>query len=187
MRDVAILVWEYHKKDNWFRDLISRAIVYFTGYRYTHVGVFFKGTLYDSTIWTDAKGKLRTGIRVSDGFYHDGRRADVCMVPEIPLPDFRVYNIERSLHTYVEGSRPYNVLKLIALMFVWPTRGFWKLLGWVPFNHDLYGEVCSGFVDEVFKNAGMDLIPRHYEGYTVPGQFVELYGWRRAALGELRQ
>lgn len=183
---VAIPVWKYHKKENWFRDLVSRAIVYFTGYEYTHVGVFFLDHLYESTMWQDEKGKLKSGIRVTKGWPVGEWRPDFCMVPwRQKVGPEEVAKIGNVLEQYVTAGRPYNVFKLIALSIVWPTRWLWKKLGWVPFDYEVFGEVCSGFVDEVMKKARWDLFPDEWEGYTVPGQFTKIHGWQRVATGEV--
>lgn len=180
MSELAIPVWKYHKKDNWFRDLVSRSIVYFTGYEYTHVGIYFRGKLYESTLWEDEKGKLRSGIRITDiGDPQVDPPPDLCMVPwRLELTKDRMDRIAKVLDQYVSGGRPYNFLKLVVLAFVWPTRWFWKKIRWVPFNHEVFGEVCSGFVDEVMYKARWDLFPEEWEGYTVPGQYLHMAGWR---------
>lgn len=176
---LSIPVWRYHKQDNWFRDLVSRSIVYFTGYKYVHVGIYFYGKLYESTVWTDENGKLRSGIRITVQGDPSVTPPSFCMVPwRLELTEDRMKRIEKILNEYVEESRPYNVFKLVVLALVWPTRWFWKKIKWVPFNHDVFGEVCSGFVDEVMYKARWDLFPEEWEGYTVPGQFVYMPGWR---------
>ncbi len=177
MHLLAISVWRYHKKKNWFRDLISKSIVYFTGYEYTHVGIYLAGRHYDSNIWEGRDGKLRTGIRLVTGWPEDG--PDFCMVPQGKIDEAMLLRVHDQLHRYHIGGRPYNVFKLIVLAFVWPTRWIWRKLGWVPFNSEVFGEVCSGFVDEVFRASHWDLFPEEYEGYTVPGQFTKIEGWKR--------
>lgn len=172
---LAIPVWRYHRLDNKFRDFVARSIVYFTGYPYTHVGLFLNGKLYDSTLWEE-DGKLVSGVRVTVGWPEE--KPDFCMVPVHMEPtQLTLESIQRVLNLYVNYARPYNFLKLVALALVWPTRWVWRKLGWVPFDHEIYGEVCSGFVDEVIRRAGWDLFPNEHEGYTVPGQFIRIRGW----------
>jgi hypothetical protein len=178
MVSLSIPVWRYHKQNDWFRDLMSRSIVYFTGMPYIHVGVHFEGKLYESSVWRDGNNRLRSGIRITlgpSGLYGP----DICMVPwRVECTTERMDRIRSVLNIYVAGDRPYNVFKLIVLAIVWPTRWFWKMIRWVPFNHDVFGEVCSGFVDEVMFKSQWDLFPDEWEGYTVPGQFVHIPGWK---------
>lgn len=177
---LAIPVWGYEKHPHWFRDLVSRCIVYFTGYPYTHVGIHFMGNLYESTMWTDEKGRLRSGIRVTKIGDPDVRPPDFCMVPwRVELAKERMDRIRDALDRHVDGGRPYNVFKLVVLAVVWPTRWFWKRIRWVPFHHEVFGTVCSTFVDRVMFEARWDLFPEEWESYTVPGQFVNIAGWRR--------
>ena len=185
MYPIGISVWRYHKKDTWFRDLVSRAIVYFTGYNFTHVGVYMCGRHYESAVW-NVPGKIfpRHGVRVSLG-WPDDPIPDFCMVPEREVTDEEIAEISEVLHTFTRKARAYNFLKLIVLMIVWPTRSLWNKLGWIPFNAEWYGEVCSGFVDEVFREAGWDLFPGEHEGYTVPGQFAKIRGWKRVELSDV--
>lgn len=172
---LAIPVWRYRRKKNKFRDFVSRSIVYFTGYPYTHVGLYLNGKVYDSTVWKE-DGKTVSGIRETDGWPED--TPDFCMVPVSKEPPQLVLeSIQRMLGLYVDIARPYNFFKLVVLTIVWPTRWVWRKIGWVPFDHEVYGELCSGFVDEVMRRAGWDLFPREHEGYTVPGQFTEIKGW----------
>lgn len=186
---LAIPVWRYEKHPNWFRDLVSRCIVYFTGSQYTHVGIYYMGKLYESTMWRDDAGKLRSGIRVTEIGDPNVSPPAFCMVPwRIDLTPDRLRKIGVVLERYVAASRPYNVFKLVVLAFVWPTRWFWKMIRWVPFHNEVFGTVCSTFVDRVMFEARWDLFPDEWESYTVPGQFVNIAGWRaeRCIGGDLR-
>lgn len=171
---LKILVWRYHKQDDWYRDLVARAIVYFTGYEYTHVAVQLLSNAYDSTMWRDEDGKLRSGIRMTTHVpYHP--MPDFALIPRSEIiPTDIIPDMGEVLKRYLKADRPYNIFKLLVLSVVWPTRWFWKKIGWVPFDHEVFGEVCSGFVDEVFFKSKWDLFLNEREGYTVPGQFVEL-------------
>jgi len=176
---LAIPVWRYHKQADWFWDSVSRAIVYFTGMEYVHVGIYYMNRLYESTVWRNSAGKLRTGIRVTEKGDKRVTPPDLCMVPwSFELTKERMDRIGCVLSQYVESDRSYNILKLLVLAIVWPTRWIWKKLKWVPFNHEVFGEVCSGFVDEVMLKSQWDLFPDAWEGYTVPGKFVNIPGWR---------
>jgi len=171
---VKILLWKYHKHDDWFRDLVARAIVYFTGYDYTHVAVQLLANTYDSTVWRDKKGKLRSGIRVTSGL-PDDPLPYIALVPRSEIiPTDIIPRMGDTIRCYLKADRPYNIFKLLVLAVVWPTRWFWKKINWVPFDHEVFGEVCSVFIDEVFYKSRWDLFPEDREGYTVPGQFLRL-------------
>lgn len=175
-RDVAILVWKYRKSENFWHNLFEKAIVYFTGYDYVHTALWIDGYRYDAARWR-ANGKWRTGIRR----VRTSRSADVVLLPANQLSKMKKTLIKSIADTYYKMRRPYNYFKVVALIIIWPTRWIWKKLGWVPFDRDLRGEICSVFVDEVFKRAGIDLFPDDHEGYTVPGMFVEKLpdnGWK---------
>jgi len=174
---LSIPVWRYEKRDNFFMDLLGKAIVYFTGYEYTHVGIYYGDKLYESTMWIDEKKRLRSGIRVTLMGDPQVRPPSFCMVP-MTCPVYRMKRIGEVLEKYVAEGKPYNVLKLFILAIVWPTRAFWKAIRWVPFRDEIFGSVCSTFVDKVMYEARWDLFPDEWESYTVPGQFVNLPMWK---------
>ena len=183
---LAIPVWRYHKQNDWFRDLVARCIVYFTGFDATHVGLYFQGKLYESTIWRNAAGKLRTGIRITEKRDLSIYPPDLCLVPwRLEITQERIDRIAATLEQYVAADRPYNIFKLVILSVVWPTRWVWKRIKWVPFDRDAFGEVCSGFVDEVMMKSRWDLFPDEWEGYSVPGQFLSIPGWRMERCGSV--
>lgn len=171
---VKILLWEYTTGEKKLYNVVGKCIVYFTDSPYTHVALYVGGYTYDTTIWFE-EGKPKTGIRKVRGQL----KGTVVMVPNVPFSPAQAERLRGVADSYARKNKPYNIVKLLALAVVWNTRWFWKKIRWVPFNHTVFGEVCSGFVDEVFKKAGIDLFPSEYEGYTVPGQFIELRGWHK--------
>jgi len=176
MSDTSILLWKYHEGSNIIFNIVGKSIVFFTNMPYTHTAVCIRGKTYESSVWQE-DGKWRTGIRKSNRQIG----ADEVMVPDKPFSTEQLDTLERVANSYTELNKPYNIFKLLILALVWPTRWLWKKLHWVPFNHEVLGEVCSGFVDEVFKRSGIDLFPLDYEGYTVPGQFTNIVGWHKGA------
>ena len=62
----------------------------------------------------------------------------------------------------------YNFFRLVMMLVIYPTRWFWKAIGWVPFSKKIYGEFCSSFVDEVLWQVGIDVLPDEFHGYTAP-------------------
>lgn len=173
---ISIPVWAYSKRDNFFHDILGKAIVYFTGYPYTHVGIYYGGKLYESTVWVDEKKRLRSGIRVTTMGDPSVSPPTFCMVPLV-MPVHFLKRVGEELARFEAANKPYNVFKLFALAIVWPTRWFWKKIRWVPFRDDIFGSVCSTFVDTVMYRARWDLFPDEWESYTVPGQFASIPGW----------
>jgi hypothetical protein len=167
MKDGSILLWEGHG------DLVSKAIMYFTNSPYTHVAVYVGGWTFDSTIWNGGKWwqlwKWRSGIRKTWGTLGGASRVRVPKKPLTQMDAGRLLIMADAMESY---HFPYNIPKLLILALVYPTRWFWEKINWVPFQADVFGEVCSEFVDEVFKSAGMDLFPNKTEQDTVPGDFA---------------
>ena len=145
---MKILFWS---SDKW----IGRLIQFFTGSRWTHVAIEIEGFVWESAI-EGAQVSEKSGYQISK-------------VPVRPLTDRELHDIWYYCARAVRHGWPYNFCKIVALAVVYPTRWVWRRLGWVPFDRDVYGETCSGFVDEAFKVAGIDLLPLEHEGYTSPG------------------
>lgn len=176
--NVAIAVWNYKEQDTKFRTFLAKAIMYFSGFPYTHAGIVVNGTTYDMTRWTDViTGAKKSGVRVSWG-YPEGDAPDYLVYPpDEDMTADRLTGLDRACIDSVKVGYKYNVLKLLVLAIVWPTRWFWKKIGWVPFNAEFMGEVCSVYVDEIFKTVHWDIFPKEHEGYTVPGQFMHIPNW----------
>lgn len=162
MVDPIIMVWPYKKKTTWFRDFVSRCICYFTKAKYTHVAFYVNGTTYESTVMNNQNGVLK-----HPGLYHG---IEYYIFKEPILEDKKIL-LEQIASQDVVNKKPYNFFKLLAMMIIYPTRYFWNLIGWVPFDKECFGAVCSEFVDETFKKASIDLFPGEHEGYTAPGDF----------------
>jgi len=168
MKTVNILLWKYNKQKLWYRDITGKCIVFFTGHKIVHAALSFEdGTKYESTIWK-VNGKYTGGARKSTvGTSHD------ITIP-IDVTDAQEKKMREYLDYTVKIRMPYNFLKLVALAIVYPTRWFWNCIKWVPFNAELFGRVCSVYVDKAFKSAGVDLFKNELEGFTVPGDFLKL-------------
>jgi hypothetical protein len=166
--DGTIFLW---KRSNKKFDIVGRAIEYFTGSPYTHVAVFLRGSTFESTIWTP-KGEFwpKSGIKQTGGFVHG---YCVKLKPVKSLTSTEVDKMLLFSKMQMDNRRPYNILKLVVLALVYPTRWFWNKINWVPFQADFFGEVCSTFVDQVYKAAKRDLFPERGEEATVPGDFVK--------------
>lgn len=183
---VRILLWKYHKKKPWYRNLVSKAIVFFTGYPYTHVAIQVDGDVYESTVWKDrVTGVWVNGARRTAWLdYPDLDEAmpdeALCFVSEVNYDQKQ--RIIRVLEDTLDRKLKYNFLRLLALAFVYPTRWFWNLINWVPFKAEVFGEVCSTYVDEALKWAGIDLFKYQDEEYTAPGDYLNASSLRSCAL-----
>jgi len=173
---LSIPVWRYAKSGNKILDILNKAIVYFTGSAYTHVGLYFKGYLYEHAIWENNKKKLVSGIRVTSALDPAIPSPSFCMAPNY-APSYRLERIEEALSSYHQYLEPKQVQGIPVLLFIWYTRWFWKKIGWVPFHCNLYGVASASFVDRVMMKAQFDLFPEDYKNGMVPGQFVSLIGW----------
>ena len=170
MKNGTVLLWKYdaNSHSTWFRRFVSQCIIYFTKSDYTHAAIYNKGLVYESSIWKE-KGLSRNGARVGSI-----SGADVFLEPKVPLTGKQVNKIEEYCQIMVGLKIRYNFLKLLSLTWIYPTRWFWNKIGFVPFDLPfIYGEVCSGFVDDAYNYAGIDLLENEHEGYTVPGNFIK--------------
>lgn len=48
----------------------------------------------------------------------------------------------------------YGFVKLVAMALLYPTKRFWRWIGWVPFDAWIFGEVCSVRVAEAWAAEG---------------------------------
>jgi len=163
--DLLIVMWRYHKSTKWYRTLVSKAIVFFTKSPYTHVGIYYDGYLYESTVMNNQNGTMVTE------FVPEKNDRLTYMRFKKPLTSDQLSKLYETLWIKVVVAQPYNFLKLFVLMLVYPTKKFWNKIGWVPFQSEFFGNVCSVFVDSVFKTVGIDLLPGQNEEYTAPGDF----------------
>ena len=176
MKDIAIILWKYHKQKSFIRTIVSYLITVFTGQSYTHAGIYFKGSLYQSTVLKNKNGVMKSEYNPADNEF------TTSLVFRIPLNMAQHNALKDTLNTKLVEHLPYNYLKLFVLMLVYPTRWFWNKIGWVPFQSEFFGNVCSVFVDSTFKDIGIDLLPDNNEEYTAPGDFLkskllEEYTW----------
>jgi len=169
MKDALIILWPYRKSEKWYRTMVSKLICFFTNSSYTHAAVYVDGIMYESQVMNKSNGAMRTV-----GLPYQARNCRFLKLIE-PLSEKKrellVYNLERKVLSRV----PYNFMKIAVLMFVYPTKRFWNWIGWVPFGNEVYGYVCSTFVDTAFKEIGVDLLGNNSEEYTSPGDFMSSY------------
>lgn len=166
MNDPIIILWPYKKSKKKLHDFVKKCICFFTNSDYTHVAVYLDGKTYESTVMNNQHGVL----------YHYGLPGE--RTPEYVYLAFKEKfknsnALKYVMHRKAVQKQPYNFFKLIVLAFVYPTRKFWNWIKWVPFDKECFGSVCSEFVDESFKEIGIDLLPSKHEGYTSPGDFLK--------------
>lgn len=162
MSDLRIVIWPFKKSKKWYRTLVSKLICFFTDSNYTHSAIAIDGIVYESTVMNNQNGAMRTV-----GLPYPARNC-IHLKFKVPLPKKEIELLEYNLNRKVIEKRPYNFMKILVLMFVYPTKKFWNWIGWVPFQNEVYGSVCSVFVDVAFKEIGIDLIFTHNEEYTAP-------------------
>lgn len=163
---MRIVLWPYRKSDKWYRTVVSKLICFFTNSNYTHSAIWLRGNLYESTVMNGQNGALKTASLPPES------RRCVLMKPIVPLSPDALDTLEMFLNRTVVQKRPYNFLKIVVLAIVYPTRKFWQKIGWVPFQNEVFGSVCSVYVDYALKYIGLDVLPGMNEEYTAPGDFL---------------
>jgi hypothetical protein len=164
----TIFLWS--KSESGF-DIVTKAIQYFTGSPYTHVAVYLRGSTYDCTVWKPAGRVLSvSGVRETLGVI-DGWQVE--LKPATTLTSSQTNKMMIYCKMQIDARRPYNVFKLLAFILIYPTRWFWNKIKWVPFKAELFGEVCSTFVDQTFKAGGVDLFKNLIEEVAVPGDYID--------------
>ncbi len=160
------------QKPNWeltknIQDRVIKVIQFITSSKYHHVVVYNDGYYWESTVWNVGK-KMYHGVKKSK--YKPFHSTVLEPVKDLTSKEVK------DLTSYLEGELlkgvPYNFFKLISLALIYPTRWFWKLIGWVPFSNTIFGEVCSTFIDEAFYKIGRDILPDAFHGYTAPVDFL---------------
>lgn len=160
MRDGTVFVTKNKDFGDFWANIFGDLVEFFTGQPYVHVEVWCDGNRY---------GSVSGGPRKSSSV--PSRSGHVFLEPKEELSERQVQKMKQYLESKI-GSTGYNVFKLVVLALVYPTRWFWKWIGWVPFQWDVFGVICSVYVDEAFIAAGIDVLPRGYEEYSTPGDFL---------------
>lgn len=160
------------QKPNWeltksIQDRIIKVIQFVTNSKYHHVVLYLDGYYWESTVWYEGK-KMYHGIKKSKSIWH----YDTALEPVVDLTKDQVEGLNKYFEREKEANSPYNFLRLVSLLFVYPTRWLWKLIGWVPFSNQIFGEVCSSRIDEAYHEIGFDILPDEFHGYTAPVDFL---------------
>ncbi len=168
MKDGTIVLQKASGHAKGFEKLVLDAIVFFTESPYVHVLLYMDDEFWESTIFMDGKW-LFSGVRTRKNVPHQ-----VALEPIKDLTAEEKKKIKKYMEKMRDYNVPYNFARLVALAVVYPLKGIFKLLNWVPFKAEFFGEVCSTFVDEAYEQAGRDLLPNEMEEYTAPGDFLKL-------------
>ena len=165
MKDGTILLYRVTKNDGFGPKLIA----FFTGMPYHHAAIYCMGSTYEE----GPKGASRTdGLKRADEYWEPVED----MTPE---EKNRMWAFLWWTAEFKHGGRwPYNFLKFVVLALVYPTKKFWNKIGWMPFQNDLLGEVCSTYVDYAWRAAGRDILMGWGEEFTVPGDLAGLPGFK---------
>jgi hypothetical protein len=143
--------------NNWFVKLYKS----FTGCNITHVAIICGGFYYESTI--EIKNfKLYFGV-IRKELKQIGNNV---FIPKRELTIEESDNMNFYLNLMI-GS-PYNIVKLINILWILPFKWVWNKLNYCPFSNKFLGILCSELVDNAFKYAGIDLLPNNIESLTTP-------------------
>lgn len=177
-------LWKYKREryKTWYERFVGLAIVFFTGKDFVHAVIYFDGKTYESTVWKEGK-EWKNGIRVTDGILN----ADEFLTPKRSLTVEETVAMRAFLNWVQWINYKYNFLKLLALSLVYPTRWFWNLIGWVPFSNQVFGGVCSEFIDEVYDFITWDIIPNQNKEYTCPGDIWESESFNHGAILDISE
>ena len=167
MKEIMIIVWPYMKSKKWYRTMVSKLICFFTDSNYTHTAIAIDDVVYESQVMNNTNGAMATNG------YPPKERNCIYLEFKLALPTSEIKQIKYNLNRKVVEKRPYNFMKLFSLALLYPTKKLWKAIGWVPFSNEVFGSVCSVFVDKAFKEVGIDLIPNELEEYTIPNNILE--------------
>src|SRR3989304_7036514 len=126
-----ILVWEYHKGKDCFMNFVGKNIIFWTGMDEVHVAILLDDYVFESTVWKDAKGKLRNGARKTawidwekNGNPLPNRAFDLTAL------DWQVDRMKVWFNQRVSEHMPYNFMALLTFIVVAPSRWFWNIIGW---------------------------------------------------------
>jgi hypothetical protein len=170
MTDGTILLWRVGPDAKW----MAKAIAFFTGKPFNHAAVIHGGDTWEE----DVGGARQTpGLRAADEYW----------APDVPLtPEEAARGLVYLQVTTGMGIRrpwPYNWLLTGIMAIVYPTRWFWRWIGWTPFASQLLGANCSAYVDMYWKYAGRDIRPGWQEQMSAPGDLRARPGFHEEKIG----
>jgi|GEM_PF-2893066 len=164
------------------KDILSKAIMYFTDSVFTHTALYVRGITFESTVWQNPTTWLfgrewksrwwmfwtwRSGVKTTQGILEAD---EIYRFRVPPAPSQNILMVTYALDL-VNERRMYNFLLTFFDMIIYPTRWFWQKVGWIPFSKRYLGANCSSLVDEIVTAGGIDLWPERVSATTVPGDY----------------
>jgi hypothetical protein len=174
MKEGTIFAYSGRHAKAWINRIVAAAIMYFTGSEFTHIAIWLLGRLWEVTVWHTGRGWIfgwKQGVRCHAGVPEDMIPTAV-YEPVRDLTEAEVFALGRWLEWTRDEGLSYSVLKLLSLALVYPTRWFWKRIGWVPFGTNLFDEVCSSYPAEGYAFLGYEVLPGWSEELIVPGTYA---------------
>jgi hypothetical protein len=143
----------------------------FTGCNITHTAIICDD-YYESTVevknWKLIFGVIKKPITSAIG--------NNVFIPKRNLTDKEVYLMKDYLDKMI--GQPYNIIKLINILWIYPLRFIWNKIDWCPFREKFLGVLCSELVDKAYKIAGIDLLPDRLEDLTTPCDLAKSRFWK---------
>ena len=134
------------KWGSWLSNLVTGFIVKATKSNKIHIKRYLDGYWYESS-YPKGAGKT-TETFVTNEF-------NLVREPITPFTNDEVIKMVAFAEESIVSKMKYNLIKLILLYVILPTRKFWECIHWVPFsNNKAFGTVCSVFDAEMVRKSG---------------------------------
>lgn len=173
MRNGTICLIRNRDWGNDLENLVTGIIVDTTDSEFIHVEEYLNGKWYEFTFPEGANTHVKDLVAESTKYNHKFRE---------PIRELTEKEVGLKLaywHEQLKHKRSYNIIKLILLYIIYPTRRFWNWLGWVPFsNTKWFGAVCSVGIEESNLAASIDTTPGESHEYRSPGNFDTMAFYR---------
>lgn len=179
MKPGSRLFWTFKKIGN-ILDLVGELIVWRTGRDEVHEAISPDGQIwYEDTVtfephklfgfltipWWPHSGPIKHKIA-------DGTPWSYVMEPICDIPAAVQLRMIAYAEKQIQLRRPYNWLELIAMLWIWPLRGFYRVFGRVPFSAAFLGNFCSVFAEKIWL-AGWSTVPLSDEDFSPPGEVAQ--------------
>lgn len=177
MKDGTIFLQHNRKWKHWYENLITWLITKMpVRGLYIHTQIYLRGWVYEYSINGGSVAQKRT--RVSGAGADNIDQGDLIREPVFNLTDDQVDIMIKWWDTQIDNGYRYGVAKLLIQLslglFLLPVAKFLYRQWGIELmkSNRVWGEHCSGAVDEGFKAVGIDIFPRESEQYTTPSAFA---------------